>query len=138
VFPPPLTNQIIGDIHFNFTTLDAHTQLSLPPSSSYKKGIFTSYKGYNLDKCTPKSCHDPIYGNTLAFFLWNGTLIVLEHTCSHLFVFQWAKRTLPIPIISMMVVSCALPVAHWMTYNYIASDFFQNGEFGFPMILRQV
>jgi len=86
--------------------------------------------------CISSSCYHPAYGYNLAFFLWNAGIIAMEHYIGGLYLFQWIKRTLPRPIITALVLSTALPVAHWFTYDLIKSDYFVHGQVGFPMIVK--
>lgn len=81
------------------------------------------------------SCFRPKYGNHIAFFLWNGVVIILEHLLCNLHIFQWMKKVLPKSIITMLVIMTALPVAHLFTDEYVQSGFYSHYKIGFPMLI---
>jgi len=77
----------------------------------------------------------PSYGNHAAFFIWNGIVIILEHMFGGLWLFQWMKKVLPKPIVSMLVIMTSLPVAHLFTDEYVKSGFFSDYKVAFPLII---
>mmetsp|Transcript_51007 Transcript_51007/g.75711 ORF Transcript_51007/g.75711 Transcript_51007/m.75711 type:complete len:294 (-) Transcript_51007:125-1006(-) len=87
-------------------------------------------------ECTSPSCYYPVHGKNISFFLWNAVIIVTELSIGHLYVFQWMKTSLPKSIVSLLVVSTALPVAHLFTGDYVKSNYFVHGQVGFPLVVR--
>ena len=91
---------------------------------------------YELDangQC--KSCYVPSYGRNMLFFLINAFIIATEHKVGGAPIFAWIKSNLPIPVVSLLVVSTALPFAHLFTADYILSKYFVHGQIGFPLIV---
>ena len=71
-----------------------------------------AFKGVLLDD---HSAYTPRYGYHLAFFVWNGLILILEGIfCKHPII-QWIKKTLPMPVIVAMVLMTVLPIGHWFT-----------------------
>ena len=87
-------------------------------------------------ECSPPSCFRPGYGRNTLFFVWNASLIGIEYAIAGAAVFKLLKKHLPPTIISLLVASTALPVAHWFTNDYVRTDFFHDGQLGWPMIIR--
>lgn len=79
--------------------------------------------------------YEPYYGRHLAFFAWNGFVVLLEHALSPLPVFQWMKANLPKRVISALVLLTVIPISHWFTDEYIRSGFYSDYSMGFPLIL---
>ena len=77
----------------------------------------------------------PHYGRQLAFFLWNGFVVLLEHALSPLPLFQRMKAKLPKPIITALVLLTVVPISHWFTDEYIRSGFYSDCSMGFPLII---
>ncbi|KAL3783746.1 hypothetical protein HJC23_004865 [Cyclotella cryptica] len=77
----------------------------------------------------------PIYGQNTAFFIWNAFIIGLEYSIGATALFQLLKSNLPATILSLLVASTALPMAHWFTLDYVKSDFFHDGQIGFPQVV---
>jgi hypothetical protein len=79
------------------------------------------------------------YGSHLAFFLWNGTVLVMEHLLKgHAFV-TWIQKHLPAPpapIRTALVILTVLPVAMLFTDAYIDNGFYSNFAMGFPRMIR--
>lgn len=80
-------------------------------------------------------CYVPSYGRNVIFFLINAFIIAAEHKVGGASIFAWIKSNLPIPMVSLLVVSTALPFAHFFTADYILSDYFLHGRIGFPLIV---
>merc|ERR1719329_135592 len=78
----------------------------------------------------------PGYGNNTAFFLWNGGLVCLESLFGGLAIFSVLSKSLPRPLISLLVVMTALPVAHWFALDYAKINFVNHAQVGFPLIVR--
>ena len=71
-----------------------------------------AFKGVLLDD---HSAYTPRYGYHLAFFVWNGLNLILEGIFYKHPIIQWMKRTLPKPVIVVMVLMTVLPIGHWFT-----------------------
>ena len=84
----------------------------------------------------PPACFQPGYGRNTLFFVWNAGLIGIEYALSGAAIFKLLKKHLPPVIISLLVTSTALPVAHWFTNDYVRTDFFHDGQLGWPIIIR--
>jgi len=85
--------------------------------------------------CSP-ICYQVGYGRNTLFFIWNAILIGLEHAIGGNVLFKLFNKHLPATAISLMVASTALPMAHWFTNDYVRTDFFKDGQIGFPLIVR--
>jgi len=81
-------------------------------------------------------CPRPIYGKQTMFFLWNGVLIVLERLLGHFPIFRWMGKNIPKPLVTLMVVLCALPVGHWFCGDLVRHDYFLHYALGYPLILK--
>ncbi len=78
----------------------------------------------------------PRLGINTLFFLWNAMIIMAEYLLGDAWIFKKLKSVLPRPILTILVISTAMPVAHWFTHPYSKSDFLVHGETVFPMIKR--
>ena len=76
------------------------------------------------------------YGRTSLFFVWNAILIGFEYAVGGAAIFQLFRKHLPLTVVSLMVTSTALPVAHWFTNDYVRSDYFNDAQAGFPFIVK--
>ena len=63
-------------------------------------------------------------------------MIGLEYAIGGAAIFQLFKKNLPVTLVSLLVASTALPMAHWFTNDYVRSDFFEDAQIGFPLIVR--
>jgi hypothetical protein len=79
-----------------------------------------------------------LYGSHLAFFLWNGTVLILEHLLKDLAVFKWTQRNLPAPVQTFLVLLTVLPVATLFTEAYIVNGFYSDYAIGFPRLVHLV
>jgi Membrane bound O-acyl transferase family len=86
--------------------------------------------------CTPPSCVRPGYGRNTLFFVYNALLIGLEYAIGGAIIFQLLKKHLPTTMLSLLIASTALPVAHWFTNDYLRLDFFHDGQLAWPIIIR--
>merc|ERR1711982_109999 len=75
--------------------------------------------------------YEPNYGNQLLFFIWNGILILLENSIGHFKIFQWIKSSFPNYILTFLVLSLSLPIAHLFTDEYVNSGFYTHFKVGF-------
>ncbi len=98
--------------------------------------LYPDYDSDSIGECTPPSCFRPGYGRNTLFFVWNAALIGIEYAVSGATVFKLLKAHLPLTAISLLVTSTALPVAHWFTNDYVRTDFFHDGQLGWPIIIR--
>lgn len=98
--------------------------------------LYPDYDHDSIGECTPPSCFRPGYGRNTLFFVWNAALIGIEYAVSGAAVFKLLKTHLPLTVISLLVTCTALPVAHWFTNDYVRTDFFHDGQLGWPIIIR--
>jgi len=75
------------------------------------------------------------FGKQTAFFIWNAFIVTLEHFLGNASIFQWIKNNVPKPVITALVLSTAMPVAHWFLHPYTNIQMFEHGEVIFPMVL---
>jgi len=97
--------------------------------------LYPDYDSVGED-CAPPACFQPGYGRNTLFFVWNAGLIGIEYAFTGAAIFKLLKKHLPPVIISLLVTSTALPVAHWFTNDYVRTDFFHDGQMGWPIIIR--
>jgi hypothetical protein len=90
----------------------------------------------SVGECLPPTCFRPGYGRNTLFFVWNASLIGIEYAIGGAAVFKLLKKHLPPTIVSLLVASTALPVTHWFTNDYVRTDFFHDGQLGWPFIIR--
>lgn len=64
----------------------------------------------------------------LIFFAWNGMLIAMEYSFRRLPIFHWAGRRLPPHLVTLLVISSALPVAHLFVGDYLKGGYFKDIE----------
>ena len=83
-------------------------------------------------------CFVPIYFKVLAFFAWNGLLVLLEKPISRTRLCQALKQVLPLPVVSTLVLVPALPVAHWFVSDWVLGGFFMDLSLGFWTIVKTV
>eukprot|EP00804_Cyclotella_cryptica_P007563 CCRYP_010652-RA/>CCRYP_010652-RA protein AED:0.13 eAED:0.13 QI:2135/0.8/0.83/1/0.4/0.33/6/2025/347 len=74
-------------------------------------------------------------GLNLAFFAYNGVLIMLEYafigTILHRSILD---LSLPTPLLTCLVIGTALPVAHWFTDAYVDCGIYDGLKVGCPVI----
>ena len=63
-------------------------------------------------------------------------MIGFEYAFAGAALFKLVKQNLPVTAVSLLVASTALPVTHWFTNDYVRTDFFKDGQIGFPLIVR--
>jgi hypothetical protein len=76
------------------------------------------------------------YGSHMAFFLWNGTVLILEHQFKGHAIVTWVQTHLPAPIRTALVLLTVLPVAMLFTDAYIDNGLYANYALGFPRLIR--
>lgn len=94
--------------------------------------IFYCHKTSSLTQ----PCFDFTAGKTTAFFCWNGVIILLEPIVRGASIFQWLSTSLPRPIITLLVLSSVLPVAHLFTGDWIGGGYYHDVTIGLPMVLK--
>mmetsp|Transcript_23540 Transcript_23540/g.49700 ORF Transcript_23540/g.49700 Transcript_23540/m.49700 type:complete len:461 (-) Transcript_23540:21-1403(-) len=94
------------------------------------------YNELEGDACIPPSCYRPGFGRSTLFFIWNAIIIAMEYLIGGAAIFQLAKRHLPSVIVSILVSSLGLPMGHWFMNDYVRSDYFEDGQLGFPLVVR--
>ncbi len=62
----------------------------------------------------------------MIFFGWNAVLIAMEYICCNYAVFQTVGKKLPSFIVTIFVISTALPVAHTFTGDWIKAGYFHH------------
>ena len=78
----------------------------------------------------------PRFGAHVAFFLWNGVVLCLEHLLSGAKEVEWLSNVLPRPIKTGLVLLAVLPVGHWFTDEYVANGMLPDFALAFPQIVR--
>ncbi|KAL3932561.1 MAG: hypothetical protein SGARI_003931 [Bacillariaceae sp.] len=88
----------------------------------------------------------PNYGLQFGFFLWNAAVLMME---------RWYRRqvkttrtkhvrlsqihalltSLPQRIQTALVLMTVLPIGHWFTDEYIRASFYDDGSWGFPILV---
>jgi len=76
----------------------------------------------------------PYFGKSIAFFIWNAIIVTLEHFVGNASIFQWIKSNMPKPVVTVLVLSTAMPIAHWFLHPYTKSSYLYDAEFAFPII----
>lgn len=76
----------------------------------------------------------PAFGQHTLFFLWNGVVLLLERTVESHPAIKWMQSNLPKRIRTMLVLLTVLPIARTFTDEYVASSFYSDMAFGFPLI----
>lgn len=75
------------------------------------------------------------FGKNTAFMMWNAAVIILEAVFGKAPIFAWIKTNLPKPLVTMMVICTAMPLAHWFLHPYTKSNLFViDGQVAMPMI----
>jgi hypothetical protein len=70
-------------------------------------------------------------GPNLAFFIYNGVLIIMEYAFIGTLLHQKiVSLSLPTPLFTCMVVGTALPVAHWFTDMYVECNIYESLKVG--------
>jgi len=99
-------------------------------SAFIASGLFHEYINIGVNyACLPN------FGKSLAFFIWNATVVTLEHLVGNASIFQWIKSNMPRLVVSALVLSTAMPIAHWFLHPYTKEAYFlEHGEFSVPII----
>lgn len=71
----------------------------------------------------------------ILFFSWNGVLILLEYAIGGMPLFQWMSKSLPSFLVTAMVVSTALPLAHFFTGDWIKGGYFDAVMIAEPLVV---
>jgi len=98
-------------------------------------GLFHEYIFYGLFIPMQEGEDLPPPGRQTAFFLWNAIILSLEHTIGHYHIFQWISQKLPRPVVTVLVISTVMPVAHWFLHPYTKVTFFEHADYGFPILV---
>ena len=75
-------------------------------------------------------------GKNTAFMVWNAGVIMIEYFVAEMFLFQWMKKTLPKPILTLLILSTALPIAHWFIHPYSKTGFFDDLMIAFFVVKK--
>mmetsp|Transcript_22736 Transcript_22736/g.34143 ORF Transcript_22736/g.34143 Transcript_22736/m.34143 type:complete len:94 (-) Transcript_22736:3182-3463(-) len=76
--------------------------------------------------------YKPQLGSNMAFFVWNGVIMVVEKLLGRNRVMQSFGSTLPRFMVVFLTIMTALPLAHWFGNPYIKQGLlcdFQEGYF---------
>ena len=134
-----LTFTISGLTHEYYTTLltfrDFGKHGELEPASCHEESRSTS-DHYETDQPDPAICYSPKYSKLLAFFVWNGIVVFMERPVSRLFPFKFLGRSLPLPVVSTLVLLPALPLVHWFVGEWVLGGFFEGLSLGFWRIVK--
>jgi hypothetical protein len=76
------------------------------------------------------------FGKNTAFMVWNAGIVTIESLIGNMFVFQWMKKTLPKRLLTFLILSTALPIAHLFIHPYTKTGFFDDIIVGFCMIKK--
>ena len=71
----------------------------------------------------------------MVFFGWNGVLILSEYVVGQWPMFQWMKHNLPNIVITALVLSSALPLAHLFVGDWIRCGYFDAVYLAEPIVL---
>ena len=71
----------------------------------------------------------------MLFFGWNGILISLEYCFGSSLLFQWIGKKTPPFLVTFLVISSALPLAHLFTGDYIKGGYFDAVLQAVPVII---
>ena len=71
----------------------------------------------------------------IIFFGWNGLLILLEYTIGHWKIFDRMAKTLPNMLRSLLVLCCALPLAHLFVGDWIQRGYFDAIAMAEPILV---
>ena len=72
----------------------------------------------------------------LAFFLWNGVVLGIEHLLRGNKYLEHVANRLPVPLRSFLVVLTVLPLAHLFTQIFVENGFYTAFARGFPKIVK--
>jgi hypothetical protein len=88
------------------------------------------------DETEAPKCFVPIYSKLLAFFAWNGIIVLLERPVSKTWICRTCAQWLPLPILSSLILLPVLPVGHWFVGEWIEGGFFDGLSLGFFRIVH--
>ena len=71
----------------------------------------------------------------MIFFGWNAVLIALEYSCGKWRIFQWMSQHLPQFVITALVLTCALPLAHLFTGDWVKHGYFDAVYIAEPILV---
>ena len=71
----------------------------------------------------------------MIFFGWNGVLILLEYVVGKWSMFQWIKKNFPPFIVTALVLSSALPLAHLFLGDWIRCGYFGAVSLAEPIVM---
>ena len=93
---------------------------------------------YTLLACFPSHIQagTPAIGMQTKFMAWNAFIVSMENLVGHFMLFQWMKKNLAAPIVTFLVLSIAMPIAHWFIHPISKTKIFYQMEIAFPMIYR--
>jgi hypothetical protein len=78
----------------------------------------------------------PRFGAHVAFFVWNGVVLCLEHLLGNTKEIALVSQVLPKPVRTAFVLLTVLPISHWFTDEYISNGMLPDFAMSFPQIVR--
>jgi hypothetical protein len=75
------------------------------------------------------------YGMHMAFFAYNGLVVMIEHAFKGNKFLTELPKALPKRAITALVLLTVIPVSHWFTDEYVMSGFYTDYSLGFPKIV---
>jgi len=92
---------------------------------------------YTSSSCPAKVLeHEVQLGTNMAFFAWNGILVVIERLLKKHPMAKSIGLALPPYVVPFFIVLMALPVAHWFSNPYVRGGYFYDLQVGFPVIIK--
>lgn len=67
-------------------------------------------------------------GSNSAFFIWNFFVIMVERSVVGLDLVKSIGKSLPRPVLTLVIIMSSLPVAHWFGNPYLLGGFFLDYE----------
>mmetsp|Transcript_29691 Transcript_29691/g.45530 ORF Transcript_29691/g.45530 Transcript_29691/m.45530 type:complete len:443 (-) Transcript_29691:89-1417(-) len=98
--------------------------------------LVTALKNESLSSQGTNTHYDPRYGKHMAFFAWNGFMMIVEYFLADNFILLWIGNKLPQPIKTMIILMLVIPISHWFTHEYVNSGFYDDLSIGYPKIVR--
>lgn len=99
-------------------------------STFVASGLFHEYLTFGICPTCP-----PNFGKQTVFFIWNAIIVTLEHFIGKAFIFQWIYTTMPKPVVGILVLFTAMPVAHWFLHAYTKTSLLDHSSAAFPIVM---
>merc|ERR1712127_169139 len=79
----------------------------------------------------------PSLGIQTLFFIWNAGVIAIETLIGKAYVFTWIKNNLHRYVVAFLVLSTAMPIAHWFLHPFSKTSFFTESQIAFVMLVSR-